>query len=274
MKAPNPHLDYFAALVSDDAQLPLTEAAISLAHDAYPQLDVQGELITLDTWGRQLRAAIPFDAPPAYRLRALRKFFFDELGFKGNRDHYYDPSNSYLNRVMVTRRGIPISLALLLLELGQQAGLSMEGVSFPGHFLLKVTPRNGVMEEVILDPFTGAAERREQLEERLSAQAAAAGHPLHVQALLQSTPPRAVLARMLRNLQGIYRHLQSWRNLLAVQERLVILLPHEPIERRERGLVHARLNERDEALADLQAYLDARPQAEDAAQVRERMRNL
>lgn len=274
VKAPNPQLDYFAALVCDDAQLPLTEAAISLAHDAYPQLDVQGELVTLDTWAQQLRQAIPFDAPPAFRLRMLRQFFFEELHFKGNREHYDDPSNSYLNRVMVSRRGIPISLAVLLLELGQQAGLDMHGVSFPGHFLLKVAPRTGVMDEVILDPYTGAAERREHFEERLAAQAVAAGRPLQVQALLENASARKVLARMLRNLHNIYRHLQSWRNLLAVQHRLVILLPDEPLQRRERGLVHARLGERDEALEDLQAYLDALPQAEDATAVRERMRTI
>jgi regulator of sirC expression with transglutaminase-like and TPR domain len=274
VKAPNPHLDYFAALVRDDAQLPLTEAAIALAQDAYPQLDVQTELVTLDAWGQQLRERIAFDAPPAFRLRALRRFFYDELGFKGNREHYYDPANSYLNRVMITRRGIPISLAVLLLELGQQAGLQMHGIAFPGHFLLKVSAKVGEMHEIILDPFSGAAERRESLEERLAAQAAAAGQRVQLELLLRNASPRAVLVRMLRNLQAVYRHLQSWRNLLAVQHRLVILLPDAPAERRERGLLHARLGERDEAIEDLQFYLQAMPQADDTPQMREQLQAL
>jgi regulator of sirC expression with transglutaminase-like and TPR domain len=274
LESPTPHLDYFRSLVADDAQLPLTEAAFAIAQDAYPQLDVQSELVRLDVWGKEIRSAIPKDAPPAYRLRALRQFFYEHLGFKGNRDQFYDVGNSYLHKVIDNRRGIPITLAVLLMELGSQAGLRVEGISFPGHFLVKVLPQDGVMDEVIIDPFTGGAERRDNLEERLTRQAERSGQSLPTEALLEITPPRYILVRMLRNLQGIYRHLESWRNLLAVQERIMILLPEATEELRERGLLHARLGNREWAMDDFNAYLSARPFARDRQAIERKLMEL
>lgn len=278
LEAPNPQLEYFRALVADDAQLPLTEAAFAIAQDAYPQLDVQSELVRLDVWGKELRRAIPAEAPPAFRLRALREFFYEHLAFKGNRDQYYDVSNSYLHKVIDNRRGIPITLAVLLMELGAQAGLQMQGISFPGHFLVKVQPLPGtpagIMEDVIIDPFTGGAEKRDSLEERLSRQAERSGQALPTEALLEVAPARFILVRMLRNLQGIYRHLESWRNLLAVQERIMILLPEATEELRERGLLHARLGNRELAITDLNDYLNARPFARDREEIEKRLMSL
>ncbi len=274
LETPTPQLDYFRALVADDSQLPLTEAAFAIAQDAYPQLDVQTELVKLDVWGQELRSAIPFDAPAAYRLRALRHFFYEQLGFKGNNGQYYDVNNSYLHKVIDNRRGIPITLAVVLMELATQAGLRLEGVSFPGHFLVKVLPEPGVMDEVIIDPFSGGAEKRESLEDRLTRQAERSGQSMPVDAMLEAAPPRFILVRMLRNLQGIYRHLESWRNLLAVQERLMILMPQATEELRERGLLHARLNQRELAVADFNAYLMARPFARDREEIERKLLSL
>lgn len=278
LESPTPHLDYFRSLVADDATLPLTEAAFAIAQDAYPQLDVQSELVRLDVWGKEIRKAIPKDAPPAFRLRALRQFFYEHLSFKGNRDQFYDVSNSYLHKVIDNRRGIPITLAVLLMELGTQAGLQVEGISFPGHFLVKVQPpvgtHDGLMDEVIIDPFTGGAEKRDSLEERLIRQAERSGQSLPTEALLEIAPPRFILVRMLRNLQGIYRHLESWRNLLAVQERIMILLPEATEELRERGLLHAKLGNRDAATSDLHAYLNARPFARDRDEIERKLLKL
>jgi regulator of sirC expression with transglutaminase-like and TPR domain len=278
LESPTPQLDYFRALVADDASLPLTEAAFAIAQDAYPQLDVQTELVRLDIWGKEIRRAIPHNAPPAYRLRALRQFFYEHLGFKGNRNQYYDVSNSYLHKVVDNRSGIPITLAVLLMELGTQAGLRVEGISFPGHFLVKVLPpadaSHGVMDEVIIDPFTGGAEKLESLEDRLVRQAERGGQHMPVDALLEAAPPRFILVRMLRNLQGIYRHLESWRNLLAVQERIIIVLPEATEELRERGLLHAKLGNRDAAASDLHAYLNARPFARDRDEIERKLLRL
>ena len=125
-------LSYFSALVSDDASLPLTEAALSIAHDDDPQLDGQAVLSELDTLAGRLKRRIPADANSVHKLRLLNRFFFHELGFGANMNNFYDAGNSYLHRVLATRRGIPISLAVIYIELASQLGLQAKGVSFPG----------------------------------------------------------------------------------------------------------------------------------------------
>lgn len=132
-------LDYFSTLVADDDSLPVTEAALSLAQDAYPDLDLQGTLAELDMLAARLRRRLADDADLKGRVAALNDFFFRELGFACNHNDYYDPDNSHLNAVLKRRRGIPISLSVLYLELAEQIGVPARGVSFPGHFLLRVT---------------------------------------------------------------------------------------------------------------------------------------
>ena len=163
LAAPTP-LAYFEALVQSDAQFPLLEAAASLAQDEYPSLDVQQVLDEVDQLLDRIRRRIPADAPAAYKLRMLNQFFFRELHFRGNVNDYYDPDNSYLSVVLHSRRGIPISLAVLWLELAQGLGLAARGVGFPGHFMVKVNLPHG---QVVIDPFTGHSLSREELSERL-----------------------------------------------------------------------------------------------------------
>ncbi len=255
-------LEYFAALVADDASLPLIEAAASIAQDEYPRLDTQGVLAEIDGLAQRLRQRIPPDAVPVQRLRWLNRFFFQELGFGGNANDYYAPGNSYLHTVLDTRRGIPITLALLYIELAMQIGLSAHGVSFPGHFLVKLRMPQG---EVIIDPFTGQSLSRDALEEMLlpykrAAAADRADAPLAF--FLQAAPARDVLARMLRNLKEIFRSAEDWPRFLAVTERLVVLLPGAWAERRDRGIAYAEMGCDDAAAEDLAAYLE---QALDAA---------
>ena len=176
-------------------------------------------------WPASSRRALPADAAPVQRLRLLNRYFFQELGFAGNVNDYYDRRNSYLNDVLHQRRGIPLTLALLYIELATQLGLTARGVSFPGHFLIKLRMPQG---EVVLDPFNGRSLSREDLDERLAPYRRRQGlvgdfeAPLGL--FLQAAQPRDVLARMLRNLKEIHRSGATVR-LLAVQERLVILLP-------------------------------------------------
>ena len=160
-------LEYFASLVQSDEQFPLLEAAASLAQDEYPELDIQEVLDLVDQLSSRLRQRLPADAGALQKLRLLNKFFFEELGFSGNLNNYYDPDNSYLHVMLRTRRGIPISLAVLWLELAQSIGLRAQGVGFPGHFLVKVRlpfPNEG---QVVIDPFTGESLSKEDLSERL-----------------------------------------------------------------------------------------------------------
>jgi regulator of sirC expression with transglutaminase-like and TPR domain len=271
---PSP-LDYFAALVADDRQIPLLEAGVALAQDDYPDLDVQRVLTSVDELGFRLRKRIPADASPLQRLRLLNRFFHQELGFSGNVNNYYDADNSYLHHVLATRRGIPISLAVLYIEFAQQAGLVAKGINFPGHFLVKLRLPRG---EVVMDPFVGQSLSRDELEERLGPfrrQRGLVGEfeaPLGL--FLQAAPARDILARMLRNLGEIHRQAGDVKRRLAVQERMVILLPHDWDERRDRGLVLAELGMSERALSDLNIYLEHRGSADDAASVRSRVQEL
>jgi regulator of sirC expression with transglutaminase-like and TPR domain len=271
---PSP-LDHFAALVADDASFPLTEAAVCIAHDEHPSLDVQSVLAEIDALGLRLRRRIPGDAPPVQKLRFLNRYFFHELAFAGNVNDYYSSANSYLHELLRSRRGIPISLAVLYIELAQQAGLTARGVAFPGHFLVKVRMPQG---EVIVDPFTGQSLSRDELEERLTPYKRRQGlfgeFDMPLGLFLQPASPREVIARMLRNLKEIHRAAEDWPSLLAVQQRLVILLPRDWDERRDRGLIHAELGAWDAAADDLDAYLHHSPQAADRAPIAERAAEL
>jgi regulator of sirC expression with transglutaminase-like and TPR domain len=129
-------LDYFASLVGEDEGFALLEAAVSIAQDEEPDLDVQQVLMQVDTLALRLRQRVPSDAPALQRLRLLNRYFFQELGFGGNINNYYDVRNSYVHEVIRTRRGIPITLSMLYMELAQHVGLTARGVGFPGHFLV------------------------------------------------------------------------------------------------------------------------------------------
>ena len=249
-------LSYFAALVQSDADIPLLEAAATLAQDDYPELDVQQVLGDIDQLQARLRRRIPEDAPPLQKLRLLNQFFFRELSFSGNINHYYDPDNSYLNAVLRTRKGIPISLAVLWLELAQGLGLQARGVGFPGHFMVKVSLPNG---QVVIDPFTGHSLSREELSERLEPVRRRSGlvdeFEVPLALYLQAESSRGIIARMLRNLKEIHRNQADWGRMVAVQDRLIVLLPEAWSERRDRGLARAELGRGSEAVQDLELYL-------------------
>ena len=268
-------LEYFATLVAEDESLSLTEAAVSIAQDEFPQLDTQTVLAEIDTLAAKLKRRIPPDAVPVQRLRWLNRFFFQDLGFAGNVNNYYDPRNSYLHTVLSTRRGIPITLAILYIELATQIGLTARGVSFPGHFLIKLRMPEG---EVVVDPFTGRSLSRDQLDELLAPYKRNQGlqgdfdAPLGL--FLQAAPARDVLARMLRNLKEIHRAAEDWPRLLAVMDRLVVLLPQGWEERRDRGLTRAEIGLDESAATDLAAYLENAPGAEDHAAISERLAGL
>jgi regulator of sirC expression with transglutaminase-like and TPR domain len=268
-------LQYFASLVAQDQGFALLEAAISVAQDEHPGLDPQGILAQVDALADRLKRRVPADAVVLQKLRFLNRYFFQDLGFAGNVNDYYDPRNSYLHEVLGMRRGIPITLALLYMELATQIGLNARGVSFPGHFLVKLRASRG---EVVIDPLTGHSLSRAELEERLMPYRRARGLTGEFEAplglFLQTAAPREVVARLLRNLKEIHRAHADWPRLLAVCERLVVLLPQAWDERRDRGLAHAALGAGEAAAADLAAYLEHQPEADDASALRERLQAL
>ncbi len=249
-------LDYFGSLVESDGEFALFEAAISLGQDEYPDMDLQTVLGEVDQLLARVRRRMAADAGPVQKLRILNHFFFSDLGFAGNFNDYYDPDNSFVHILLHTRRGIPIALAVLWMELAQGLGLAVRGIGFPGHFLVKV---NLPMGQVVIDPMNGKSLSREELSERLEPFRRRNGlldefeTPLGL--YLQTTPSRDIIARMLRNLKEIHKAHSDWPRLLAVQERLIVLLPESWTEYRDRGLAHAELGHTEQALADLECYL-------------------
>ncbi len=255
-------LEYFSSLVQSDEQFPLLEAAVCLAQDEYPDLDVQQVLGDVDQLLARLKRRLPSDASALQRLRALNQFFFRDLNFSGNLNDYYDPDNSYVNAVLKTRRGIPITLAVLWLELALGLGLNARGVAFPGHFMLKVNLPKG---QVVIDPFTGQSLSREELSERLEPYRQRSGlvddFEVPIGLYLQAAAPREIIARMLRNLKEIHKSQEDWVRLIAVLDRLLVVQPQAWAEYRERGLAWAEQGQPLRALSDLETY---RTHAEDA----------
>lgn len=271
--APTP-LEYFAALVQSDDEFPLFEAAASIAQDEYPELDVQQLLGDMDQLQARLQRRLGTDAQAMERLRALNQFFFGDLGFGGNVNNYYDPENSYLHAVLRTRRGIPITLGLLWMELAQAVGLQVRGVAFPGHFMVKALLPRG---QVLMDPFTGQSLSREELSERLepyqrSADQAEGEVPLGL--YLQAATPREIIARVLHNLKEVHRAQKDWPRLMAVQDRLVVLLPQAWDEWRDRGLAHAEMGHSEQAVRDLEMYLAHTDTAIDVGDIAQRIAQL
>ena len=262
-------LDYFAALVAEDTGFPVLEAAAAIAQDDDPGLDVQAVLASVDELTERLRRRIPADAAPLQRLRLLNRFFFQELGFAGNVNNYSDQRNSLVPAVLQSRRGIPITLAVLYIEIAAAAGLRAQGISFPGHFLVKVTMPRG---EVVLDPFSGQSLSREDLEERLlpfrQQHGAVGDDEVPLGLFLQPASGRDLVARMLRNLKEVHRSHGDWMRLERVQARLVVLLPTAWEEHRDHALVLAELGAHGRAAAALALYLQHQGDAADAESLR------
>ncbi|WP_338848253.1 tetratricopeptide repeat protein [Massilia sp. W12] len=267
--APLDKLDYFAALVREDRNLALFEAALSLAQDAEEPIDLAATLAEFDQLANRLQQRLPSDASRLQKLHCLLRFFYHDLGFAANLNDFYHPDNSYLHRVMATRRGIPISLAVLFLEFAQHISLPVQGVSFPGHFLMKLDLPSG---EVVLDPLTGQSLGREQLEHLLLNTLDMPQGDLSLNEIpsdelkrhLQACNGRQILIRMLQNLKLIFLEHEDWPKLLNVLQRLLILQPDDLLTRRDRGFTWAQLECPQAAVQDLQDYVEQRPHGLDA----------
>jgi hypothetical protein len=259
-------------LVAEDTHFPLTEATIAIGQHAFPDLDVQAVMDTIDTMVVKLQQRFTPETSNLQKLQHLKHFFFTEMGFGLNTNDYYDPENSYLHSVLKSRRGIPISLAIIIIELGTQVGLTIKGISFPNHFLVRVSLPQG---EVVMDPTTGSSLSKNELQGMLDPYLEAQGYrnelSLPLSLFLRSSGPREILSRFLRNLKAIYSHEDRWERLLSIQQRLVILLPKEIEEVRDRGLAYAQLDYLRPAVDDLSKYLDALPDAKDASEIRQQL---
>jgi regulator of sirC expression with transglutaminase-like and TPR domain len=256
-----------------EEEIDLAEAALIIAAHEYPGLDVAACLTRIADWAETLKRRLRRDIGSADTLVALNRYLFEELGFAGNAADYYDPRNSYLNEVLERRLGIPITLSLLCIEVGRRVGLVLHGVSFPGHFLVKCAVRDGV---VVLDPYArGASLGLDDLQQRLRAmRGGTPPAPDMVQHMLAAAGKKDILARLLRNLKGIYLERRDWVRALAAADRVIELAPRAAEEYRERAGIYLELECFRAALSDFRDYLMLKPGAEDAAIVQRRVVEL
>ncbi|MFL6565561.1 MAG: SirB1 family protein [Burkholderiales bacterium] len=272
-------LEPFASEVRrEDRDIDLALCCLLIAQDRYPALDVARYLDEIERMALRLRADIPEALDPEERIVALNEFLFGELGYRGNTRDYYDPRNSYLNEVLDRRTGIPITLSVLYMELGRRVGLAVEGVSFPGHFLVRVQLRGGV---ILLDPFAGGAPQSEaELRARLKRvipEGVAGDVPvaeLPLDQFLEPAGKRQILMRLLRNLKAIYRDTDKPERQLEVLNRMLVVTPQAAAELRDRGEIYQRLECWQPALKDFTDYLEREPDASDIDDVRVRMMEL
>jgi len=247
-------------------EIDLAEAALLIAQGSGEDVDIGRCLARIDELAGQLRAGSPEDSSEADLILALNRFLFEEQGFGPSIDDYYDPRNSFLNEVLERRVGIPITLSLLYIEIGRRIGLHLQGVSFPGHFLVKCRLREGT---VIVDPYCGGISLSLQdLQQRLRAMRGGEVSRAIVASLLVAANKKEILARMLRNLKAIYLERQDYTRALSSIGWLLLLTPSHAAEVRDRGIVYMKLECFRAALADLERYLEVAPAASDRDEVR------
>lgn len=253
----------FAEILERDP-VPLDEAALAVAEEEYPSLDLEEYLVRLDRLGERVRTLAPGAPRGASTLNALRRVLHEELGLRGNEVDYHDPRNSFLNDVLDRKLGIPISLSVLWIEVARRCGLGLQGVGFPGHFLAKYASPAGV--EIFVDAFNGG--------EMLSADECVARYRARTggrdldRRYLRGVSTRQILARMLQNLKRIYVERRDDVRAYAALDRLLVLSPGQIESLRDRGLVAARLGGGAAAARDLEAYLSRAPAAPDADEIR------
>ncbi len=259
------NLDKALDLLALDPAAPLdvAELALLVARDEYPTLDVEAELAELDAMAHELRPRLCGTLPA--RVAALARYLFHEHGFRGNERDYYDPRNSYLNEVLIQHTGLPISLSILAMAVGSRAGLRVEGVGLPGHFIAKAVLD---AQEVLFDPYNGgrvlSAEQCESLVEEV------VGAPFTATAeALAAVPPGVIVLRMLTNLKGAYLRRRNFARAARVMARLRRLQPADVSQRRDLGAALLQSGHPGNAIDELEAYLDSDPPPVDARSVRE-----
>ena len=256
-----------------DEAINLAEAALLVAAEEYRDLDIAAYLARLDDMAATLKRRLRPDISPADTIVALNRFLFDEHGFTGNAADYYDPRNSYLNEVLDRKRGIPLTLALVYIEIGRRIGLPVRGIAFPAHFLVKCQLREGT---VVLDPYAkGISLSFDEIRQRIKSLRNGVEPPRSVIAgMLATASNKDILVRMLRNLKGIYSHHQEWLKALAATDRIISVMPGLAEEYRDRGMIYLSLECFRAALFDLQAYIKMLPVAADADTVRRKVVEL
>ena len=264
-----PHRGFSELVALPDEAIDLAQASLLIAREEYPGLRVGEYLARIEemaaTINGRLRGGEGFTSLVAH----LNRHLFDELGFRGNREEYHDPRNSFLSDVLDRRVGIPISLSTVYLEVARRIGLRLAGVAFPGHFLVRYMGRD-VPTEILIDPFNRgmlltAAECRRRLDDLFQGQM-----PFRPE-FLRRAHKREIIERMLMNLRSIYQGQRDFHRALRIQNLFIDVQPERPAAIRDRGLIYYRLACLGQAADDLRSYLKAAPTAPDAGTIGSRL---
>ncbi len=255
----SPTRQYFCQLLHPEAAFSIAEASLYIALEEYPDLEIPVYLKRLDTMAEDVSQRLPTEPYPLKILQAINQYLFEDLGFRGNAQDYYDPRNSFLNEVLDRRMGIPITLSLVYLEIANRIGFPMVGVNFPGHFLIR--PEQEGMD-LWVDPFDqGEILFPEDCKNRLETiyQQTVVLRPEFFKVI----SPQQFLVRMLNNLKHIYLNQGNLQKCLAASERILLIDSKADLERRDRGVLYYQLGRWIEARQDLEDYLRQRPHAQD-----------
>jgi regulator of sirC expression with transglutaminase-like and TPR domain len=265
----DPTLRAFHDLVrGPDAMLDLGRFALAVARIEHPDLDEAHELARLDALAARVGAARRSES--AATLERLRRVLFEEEGFRGNADEYYDPRNSCLNDVLDRKLGIPITLSVLTMEVGRRVGLEIAGVGLPGHFIVSAALGS---RSILFDPFHGGTELTPSAAADVVARAV--GRPVRIEEAHWAPCSRPqIVVRMLRNLKTIYARRSDWGRALAVIDRLLLIDGDTPTHLRDRGTVLVKAGRLWDGAAEWESYLHRYPRAQDADAFRQELRRI
>ncbi len=263
-----------AALVGQeiaDERIDLLRAALTIARTEYPDLDFEGYGARIEELARRVKRLAPDLGDPSESIAALNRVLFEEEGFRGNREDYYDPRNSLLNDVLDRKLGIPITLAVVYMEVARRVGFPLVGVGMPGHFLLKHYDVDG--REILIDPFNrGSILTAKDCQQRLDE---LYGGQMRLQPdFLMAVSRRQVLVRMLNNLRSIYLTGRNFRKALPIVDLILAIYPRSPEDVKQRAMLRWSLGQNRGALADLEDYLKMLPEASDADEIRQTAASL
>ena len=260
---PTPRSRFARMVASSEAELDLALGALLIAAEEYPQLVPDLYVRRLDLLAERVRDRLADETAPLVVLQEMNRVLFEEEGFRGNAEAYYDPRNSFLNDVLDRRLGIPLTLSIVYLEVGWRLGLPLEGVNFPGHFLVRHV---GAAVRLLIDPFQQGEIRFEDQAAELLDRVYGGAVQLKPE-YLRAADRRDMLVRLLSNLKNIYLNARDDERALAAVERIMLVRPAGG-DLRDRGMLLARVGRVDEAVVDLRRYLDDTPDAPDAQRVR------
>ena len=250
----------------EDERIDLVRASLTIAQTEYPDLDVDAYCARIEDLARRVKRLVPAVGDPSESMGALNRVLFEEEGFRGNTKDYYDPRNSFLNDVLDRQLGIPITLAVVYMEVAHRVGFPLVGVGLPGHFLLKHYDVEG--GEVLIDPFNrgsilSAMDCQRRLDQLYGGQM-----PLQPE-FLMAVSRRQVLVRMLNNLKSIYLSSRNFRKALPIVDLILAIYPRSPEDVKQRAMLRWSLGQNRAALSDLEDYLKMSPDASDADEIRQ-----